>query len=642
MALSLSIEIEQNSQSVANNTSNVTVAVKIAWTGGSWDWNGYTKYVTINGTKYSFSSAKVNPNNTTTGSQTLYSKTLDISHNSDGSGSVSCYASVKTATSSGTVTASKSKTLTTIPRTSKISISASSVNMGSAITIYSNRKSTSFTHKLYYSIGNGWQSIATGITDSYAWTVPLSLASSIPSATSRSVSLLLETYSGSTFIGSTSTSFTANIPSSVVPSVSGISVVDNNGYASTFGGYVQGKSAPKITVNASASYSSISQYKVSFQGNSYISSSNAITLGAISQTGSLNITVTVTDARGRTASKTVSITGLAYSSPSLSVSAIRCNSDGTANDEGAYMKVSCLANIASINSKNSKSVVLKYKKKTASDWTTQKTWEVYSVNESIIIPASTDSTFNILLTASDSFTTDPMPSASATLETVEVIMDFNKSGKGMAIGKVSEKAGFEVGWNSYFYEPVIIERNSNPWLGLKIGDKIAYIQVSNDKIGIGYNWDKSVKIDPNGNLTGKYLTGTWLQTTAVTDLGSKPPKVAVLNGNGCVYSRTPSELREDLGISNLFVRTEESIAISVSPNTTMASNTVTFYKEGYLPLIVAGYSFGGDWIAYANLIRLNLVGTTVGQANVSYRIRNMSTANTISGNLYVQILWIKV
>lgn len=141
----------------------------------------------------------------------------------------------------------------------------------------------------------------------------------------------------------------------------------------------------------------------------------------------------------------------------------------------------------------------------------------------------------------------------ATLQPIKRVLSFNASGKGMAIGKVSEQDGLEVDWNSYFYKPVTIERNSNPWLGLKIGDKIAYIQMTNDKIGIGYNWDKSVKIDPNGNLTGKYLTGTWLQTTAVTDLGSKPPKIAVLDNSGWIYYRTLEELCADLGINDYIV-----------------------------------------------------------------------------------------
>ena len=50
-----------------------------------------------------------------------------------------------------------------------------------------------------------------------------------------------------------------------------------------------------------------------------------------------------------------------------------------------------------------------------------------------------------------------------------------------------------------------------------------------------------------GNLTGKYLTGTWLQTTASVDLSRTPEKVAVLDEVGWVYYRTPAELKSDIG-----------------------------------------------------------------------------------------------
>ena len=50
-----------------------------------------------------------------------------------------------------------------------------------------------------------------------------------------------------------------------------------------------------------------------------------------------------------------------------------------------------------------------------------------------------------------------------------------------------------------------------------------------------------------GNLTGKYLTGTRLQTTAATDLNAAAEKIAVLDGDGTVRYRTPAELLEDLG-----------------------------------------------------------------------------------------------
>ena len=51
-----------------------------------------------------------------------------------------------------------------------------------------------------------------------------------------------------------------------------------------------------------------------------------------------------------------------------------------------------------------------------------------------------------------------------------------------------------------------------------------------------------------GNLTGKYLTGTWLQTTAATDLNRASTKIAVLDSSGWVYYRTANEILNDIGV----------------------------------------------------------------------------------------------
>lgn len=52
----------------------------------------------------------------------------------------------------------------------------------------------------------------------------------------------------------------------------------------------------------------------------------------------------------------------------------------------------------------------------------------------------------------------------------------------------------------------------------------------------------------SGNITGQYINGTWLQTTEATDLGKTAGKVAVLDGSGWVYYRTPAELKTDMGV----------------------------------------------------------------------------------------------
>ena len=51
-----------------------------------------------------------------------------------------------------------------------------------------------------------------------------------------------------------------------------------------------------------------------------------------------------------------------------------------------------------------------------------------------------------------------------------------------------------------------------------------------------------------GNLTGKYLTGTWLQSTAVYELNSSNFKgVCVFDGSGLVYYRTKEHFLADIG-----------------------------------------------------------------------------------------------
>lgn len=86
----------------------------------------------------------------------------------------------------------------------------------------------------------------------------------------------------------------------------------------------------------------------------------------------------------------------------------------------------------------------------------------------------------------------------------------------------------------------------------------AALDAKADKTALDAKADKTAldgKLDKTGgtltgNLTGKYITGTWLQSTAASDLGRTPGKIAVLDDSGRVYYRTPSELFADLGIAD--------------------------------------------------------------------------------------------
>ena len=212
MPVSITASITENSISVDNNSSSVTVKVKASWTSGSFDHNPPKLTVTIDGVKYT-KSVSLNPNNTTSGSSTIYSKTLNITHNDDGSKTLTVFASYATSTSSGTVKDSVSKTLTTIARKSAPTC-PSSATLGDTITIATNRKSSSFTHTLTASWNGKETTIATKTTQSsVTWTIPFSWCTAGSSGT---CTITCTTYDGSTSLGSNTCSLTLQRPGTSV------------------------------------------------------------------------------------------------------------------------------------------------------------------------------------------------------------------------------------------------------------------------------------------------------------------------------------------------------------------------------------------------------------------------------------------
>lgn len=115
MAVSINLSITQNSQNKDNLTSNCTIKLTASWTYGSYNKDDCSGWVKIDGTKYTFTS-DFNSGQSTSGSETIFTKTLNIKHNTTtGNKTLECSASFATDVSSGTVTDSASKTLTQLP-----------------------------------------------------------------------------------------------------------------------------------------------------------------------------------------------------------------------------------------------------------------------------------------------------------------------------------------------------------------------------------------------------------------------------------------------------------------------------------------------------------------------------------------------
>ena len=60
----------------------------------------------------------------------------------------------------------------------------------------------------------------------------------------------------------------------------------------------------------------------------------------------------------------------------------------------------------------------------------------------------------------------------------------------------------------------------------------------------------NLKVGSASIRTNGYVEGTWLRTTAETALGRTSTKIAVLDG-GWVYSRTPAQIKSDIGLGNV-------------------------------------------------------------------------------------------
>lgn len=444
------ISVSQNSQSISGNTSNVTVSVRFFRTN-----TGYTSYGTgtvyckINGTTYS---TGVTPDQKiTNGGIVLFSRTLNIPHNADGTKTLACSAWI----SHNVVTSSEqsySQTLSTIPRASSFgSISGSTI--GSSMTININRASSSFNHQVWYRLGStGWVDLGTGYGASCTFTPPMSLCSRLPNTTSGIFDLCIRTLNGSSQIGDdVYKSITIYVPSSLAPSLS-FTVSDATGYSETYGGYIQGVSKVKTVITASGVYgSTIRSYYATVDGKNY--SGATTTSGVLTSSGTVAISAGVTDSRGREMVSGKKISVLAYSKPKISSFEVkRCDVDGTLNSGGSYLAAIFDSTITSLNGKNKSTFVLKYKKSTDTNFTTV-TLTNYANNYSVkdgkyVFAAEKSASYDVQLTVTDAFDSHDRKTVGSS---VKKLISLFRRGLGIAFGKVAELDNtVEFGMNTKF------------------------------------------------------------------------------------------------------------------------------------------------------------------------------------------------
>jgi microcystin-dependent protein len=376
-----------------------------------------------------------------------------IDHNADGShppirfAQVISYGNVQDTSFSGYMN------LPTIARASTATFNGgASFEAGSAVGINTNRASGSFTHDITWSFGTLTGTVANGVGAGTSWTPPLSLLTQISTATSGTGAIRVITKSGSTVVGTTTTAFTLRAPASVVPTVTGISVVDNNpDVASIVEAFVQGLSRAKFTVAGAGVYgSTIKSSQVTYQGTAIPAGSDVLTTVA----GAVPVTGRVTDSRGRTGSAPDTLNVLPYAPPAATAYQVRrCDAIGSVLDDGTHLRVDLTAAVSSLvneTERNALTIRAFTKPRGTTAWTardvitpeglTYNSWFLLSGGEAFLPTSS----YDVRVQVQDKF---GAYLADTVISTAAVALDLN--GTKVGVGKVHERGTLDVAGDAY-------------------------------------------------------------------------------------------------------------------------------------------------------------------------------------------------
>ena len=384
----------------------------------------------------------------------LTSQSFVVNHKADGTGSFSYSVTFNiNVTFSGVFygnqTVSGTGTLNTIPRASSIE-SINGNQIGGNITVNIKRASSNFTHRVgYYDTDGQRRSEIQDATTSTTFAIPLDRCNLLPNSTSGVAKIVVDTYNGSTKIGSVSKSHTVYVPSSVVPVVNsfnikeGITKVANVKLPAN--NFVQNMSRLDMTAGASGKYNStIKDYTFSFNGQS-----QGGTVGRQFNAGNINGTydakVEVTDSRGRKASKTVSVTIHKYSNPSINNFKIY--------RVGQTTQVKADINFA-ITNINSLGGSWSIQKLVGTTWTNTNTGTLTTTHSAtgLVVVGTYDVTKsqNFRVVLSDAFGTGA--TANGSISTAKTLLDFDKD-IGIGIGKMREKGVLDIGGEVFIKGP---------------------------------------------------------------------------------------------------------------------------------------------------------------------------------------------
>lgn len=517
-----------------NNTSTVTATLQARKSSESSEstYGTGTWYLVIDGQSQSFTKrVTMEANNTWV---TIGTSTKTVNHTEDGTKTIAITASGKitsASTSWSSTSLSGTAALDSIPRQTKPTFDADTKEFGQSVHISLNPADDTFYHSVSY-VWNGTTTlIANNVGTGLDFTIPASLISTIPNAASGTMDFVVTTYrANGSVVGTRTGSLTVTVPASCGPVINSIVLTDSGAQLPPeWGIFVNGMSVLHVNVNASGQYgATISSYVITALGQT--KTGNNIDIAPIYQSGSINVSVTVTDSRGMTTSdsRAATVTVYDYASPVInSFSVVRCNQYGTPVDNGAYARVTIDCSISSLNGHNSMQIKISAKRSDAESYTQKR----------VVSPASTSHAATYVIDGIDpAYTysikaevTDELATSwkDGTLAPEGAIISWRDGGIGIAFGKSAEEDyTAEFGWIIHGRRGAVLDQP----LGTESGGTgnadgtipLANVTIDNDSATAFVNSIKgailnamypvgSLYITANSTSPAGLLGGTWEQ-----------------------------------------------------------------------------------------------------------------------------------
>ena len=337
------------------------------------------------------------------------------------------------------------------PRQSVIASLPASVRTQETAVLALTRYSGAFWHKAEVWCGENtklWTSSA--FETSLNITPPRSWFDNYPNDASLTLTVWLRTYtdqSCATAVGSwVSRDMTLRPDAGMAPApgsgFAAASAYNSGTAASGITGYVQGYSKARVRLTKSAltlaNNAAVASYAVSCQGGTVtVDSPGAaedVLTGVLTGAAATEIRITVTDSRGLTAVKTLSVTPMAYAPPALSgISVFRCDSAQGADEDGLYVSVKATGTVSPLGGQNTRSLNVKAAEGggygsavTLTSGTAKRIGGSYNPDQRL----------RVLITVTDALGSEA--SALRELPTRQWAMKFRADGKGVAFGKAPE------------------------------------------------------------------------------------------------------------------------------------------------------------------------------------------------------------